>query len=65
MGVIGVYLFGILFPLGNAHSLFASAFVANYCLTVGRYMHRAVTKIELNDDGKSVDLTCGRTHGYK
>ena len=63
MGIVGVNMVSMIYPLGPLYMLANASFSFNYVLTVTRLMSNAVTKVDLNDDGKSVSLTFGRTQG--
>ena len=63
LGVVGVYMLDVLFPLGPAFSLAQAFFCFNYAFTSWGLMSNAVTKVDLHDDGKRVNLTFGRTGG--
>ena len=63
LGLMGVVMLDIITPLGPAYGLGQAFFCLNYCRSVWGFMSNAVTKIELMEDGKRVQLTFGRTSG--
>ena len=63
LGLLGVYMFDVITPLGPAYGLSQAFFCFNYCRTVWGFMSNAVTKMELMADGKRVQLTFGRASG--
>ena len=60
LGLVGIYMFDVLFPLGPGYGLGQAFFCLNYCRTTFGFMSNAVTKIDLVGDGKSVVLTFGK-----
>ena len=61
LGLLGIYMFDIVTPLGPAYGLAQAFFCINYCRSVWGLMSNAVTKMELMNDGKRVQLTFGKT----
>ena len=63
MGIVGVHMVNMIHPLGPAYMLSQAMFSFNYVWTISHLMGNAVTKMDLQDDGKRVNLTFGRTSG--
>lgn len=63
VGLLGVWMFDVITPLGPAYGLGQVFFCLNYCRTVWNLMTNAVTKMELMSDGKRVQLTFGKASG--
>ena len=63
MGIVGVHMISMITPLGPGYMLANACFSFNYLWTVTSLMRNAVTKMDLSADGKSVNLTFGRTNG--
>ena len=60
LGLLGIYMFDVLFPMGAGYSAGQMFFCLNYTWTVWKLMSNAVTKMDLHDDGKKVTLTFGK-----
>ena len=63
MGLVCVCMLDILIPLGPTYSVAQMFFCLNYSWTAFSLMSNAVTKVDLLDDGKRVNLTFGRFTG--
>ena len=63
MGIIGTNMLSMLFPLGHIYSMSQIFFCINFGWTSWSLMSNAVTRIDLHDDGKTVNFTFGRTQG--
>ena len=60
LGLLGVNLFNVLFPMGPGYALGQMFFCLNYTRVVFNLMSNSVTKMDLNSDGKSVVLKFGK-----
>ena len=60
LGLLGVNLFNVLFPMGPGYALGQIFFCLNYVKTVFNLMSNSVTKMDLSSDGKSVVLKFGK-----
>ena len=63
MGIVGVNMMNLLFPIGPLFSVGCLSFCMNFTWTTWNLMTNAVTKIDLHDDGKRVNFTLGRYTG--
>ena len=60
LGLLGVNLFNVLFPMGPGYAAGQIFFCLNYTKTVFNLMSSSVTKMDLTGDGKSVVLKFGK-----
>ena len=60
MGVVGTYMLSLWLTLGPMYPLGQAFFCVNYTYTVWNLMTKAVTKIDLLEDGQKVNLTFGK-----
>ena len=63
VGLIGVNMLSLMMTIDGAYSAISAAFILNYGYTCWKFMGNAVTKIELLDDGKKVNLHFGKWGG--
>ena len=63
MGIVGTNMLSLLFPLGHLYSMSQIAFCMNFGWTSWSLMANAVTRMDLHDDGKRVNLHFGRAQG--
>ena len=60
LGLLGVNMFNVLFPMGPGYAFGQIFFCLNYVKTVFNLMSNSVTKMDLSSDGKSVILKFGK-----
>ena len=63
LGLIGVNMLSVMMTIDGLYSAMSMFFVLNYGYKCWQLMGNAVTKIELKDDGKKVNLHFGRFGG--